>query len=210
MMHLFYNRFAGKNLDRIAALSDGVFAFAMTLLVLDLHVPAIADVHSEWGLLARLGDLAPRLVPYAMSFLLLGIFWVGQQTQLNAFARSDRTLTWITLAFLFVVTLTPFSAALLASFITYRTALLVYWFNILLLGVMVWWTWRYAQRAGLVKEDVPAEMRKSLETRIIVAQSLYAFGAALCAINTYWSIGFILLVQLNYAIAPRLGFLYRL
>jgi uncharacterized membrane protein len=210
MMNLFYNRVAGKNLDRIAALSDGVFAFAMTLLVLDLHVPNFTDASSESELWAKLLPLAPRLVPYAMTFLLLGIFWVGQQTQFNAFARSDRNLAWISIGFLFIVTLTPFSTALLANFLAYRTALLVYWFNILLLGIMVNWSWRYAQRAGLVKEDVPIEMRKAVETRIIVAQSLYAFGAALCAINTYWSIGFILLVQLNYAIAPRLGFLYRM
>lgn len=209
-MNLFYNRFAGKNVDRLAALSDGVFAFAMTLLVLDLRVPPVGKVSSESDLVAQLLLIAPHLIPYAMSFLLLGIFWVGQQTQHNALSRADRTLTWITIAFLFVVTLTPFSAGLLASFITYRTALLVYWLNIVLLGIMVMWTWRYAERAGLIKPDVPEEMRKSLRTRILVAQSLYAFGAALCAINTYWSIGFILLVQLNYAIAPRLGFLYRM
>jgi uncharacterized membrane protein len=210
VVNLFYNRFAGKSLDRVAALSDGVFAFAMTLLVLDLHVPAMEGVRSEHDLWAALLKLAPRLVPYAMTLLLLGIFWVGQQTQLNAFQRADRNLAWITIAFLFVVTLTPFSTALLASFIQYRTALLIYWFNVLLLGLMLAWSWRYAMRAGLVKADVPPEMGKSLMNRIVVAQSLYAFGAALCAINTYWSIGFMLLVQLNYAIAPRLGFLYRL
>jgi uncharacterized membrane protein len=210
-MNLFYNRVAGKNLDRIAALSDGVFAFAMTLLVLDLHVPTLPSGGSESALWNELlTQTAPRLIPYAMSFLLLGIFWVGQQTQLNAFARADRNLAWISMAFLLIVTLTPFSTALLASFLAYRTALLVYWFNIVLLGVMVMWSWRYAQRAGLVKDDVPVELRKAVESRIIIAQSLYAVGAALCAINTYWSIGFILLVQLNYAIAPRLGFLYRL
>jgi len=209
-MNLFYNRVAGKSIERLAALSDGVFAIAMTLLVLDLHVPSVADVKSEHALWVQLLSFAPRLVPYALTFLTLGIFWVGQQTQLSACKRSDRNLAWITIAFLMIVSLTPFTAALLASFITYRTALLIYWFNILLLGITVMWMWLYAQRAELLKDDVPPEMRKALETRIIVAQALYAFGAALCAINTYWSIGFILLVQANYAFAPRLGKLYRL
>jgi uncharacterized membrane protein len=49
--------------------------------------------------------VAPRLLPYAMSFLTLGIFWVGQQTQLSSFTRSTRALTWIHLAFLLAVTL---------------------------------------------------------------------------------------------------------
>ena len=122
-MNLFYNKFAGKSIDRIAALSDGVFAFAMTLLVLDLRVTDFQHADTEQKLWSALLGLAPRLVPYAMSVLLLGIFWVGQQTQLNAFARADRNLAWITIAFLFVVTLTPFTTALLANHIQLRTAL---------------------------------------------------------------------------------------
>jgi uncharacterized membrane protein len=63
----------------------------------------------------------------------LGIFRVGQQTQLNHFARADRNLAWIHIAFLCAVCLAPFSTSLLAEYIHYRVALLVYWFNILLL-----------------------------------------------------------------------------
>ena len=61
----------------------------MTLLVLDLKVPAGRAIESDQALLAALGELAPRLMIYLMSFLTLGIFWVGQQTQLSHFARSD-------------------------------------------------------------------------------------------------------------------------
>jgi uncharacterized membrane protein len=210
VMNQFYNMVAGKSLERLAALSDGVFAIAMTLLVLDLHVPQFAKTPTEGELLAALLALAPSLIPYGLTFLTLGIFWVAQQTQLNSCTRSDRTLAWITMAFLLIVTLTPFTTALLAKFITYRTALLFYWLNILALGITVLWMWLHAQRAGLIKEEVPAEMRKALERRIVIAQCLYAAGAALCIFNTYWSIGFILLVQINYAIAPRLGPLYRI
>ena len=107
-----YNRIAGHSIERLAALSDGVFAVAMTLLALDLRAPALEAVHSEHDLGRALVALAPRLLMYMMSFLTLGIFWVGQQTQLNHLQRSDRSLTWIHLAFLFVVKVTPFSTAL--------------------------------------------------------------------------------------------------
>src|SRR2546427_7657132 len=129
-----YNRVAGHSVERLAALSDGIFAVAMTLMVLDLRVPAAEAVRSEHDLWRALGTLSPRLVMYLMSFLTLGIFWVGQQTQLNHLARSDRNLSWIHIAFLFAVTLTPFSTALLAEFIVRRTALLIYWGNILVPG----------------------------------------------------------------------------
>jgi uncharacterized membrane protein len=203
-MPTLYNRIQGRSLERLAALSDGIFAVAMTLLVLDLHIPAAAQVHSEGELLAALCALGPQWLAYLMSFLTLGIFWAGQQTQLNHIGEGTRDLTWIHLGFLFAVTLLPLSTRLLTEFITYRSALLLYWFNILILGVMLYWSWTYATHADLVKAATPDEVRGSICKRILIAQSLYAAGAALCVINTWISIGVIILVQLNYALAPRL------
>ena len=202
-MHSLYNQVAGKSVERLAALSDGIFAVAMTLLVLDLRVPAAAAVHSERDLWRALVVLSPRLLIFLMSVMTNGIFWVGQQTQLNHFARADRNLAWIHIAFLCAVSLTPFSTSLLAEFIRYRIALLVYWFNIVLLGAALYWSWSYATRARLLEDDVPAEIHSAVVRRIVIAQSLYAAGAALCFLNTYYSIAAIVLVQLNYAIAPR-------
>jgi uncharacterized membrane protein len=202
-MRSLYNRVAGQSVERLAALSDGIFAVSMTLLVLDLRVPAAEAVHSEHDLRHALVLLSPRLVIFLMSVMTNGIFWVGQQTQLNQFARADRNLAWIHIAFLCAVTLTPFTTSLLAEFIHYRTALLVYWFNILLLGLVLYWSWSYATRAHLLADDLPGEIHPAVTRRIVIAQSLYAAGAALCFINTYYSIAAIVLVQLNYAIAPQ-------
>src|SRR5438270_418848 len=100
-MKTYYNRLAGQSLERLSALSDGIFAVAMTLLVLNLHLP-IQKLHSqqplwisgelqlELPLWSDLLTLAPSLLTYIMSFVMLGIFWVGQQTQLNHFTSSNR------------------------------------------------------------------------------------------------------------------------
>lgn len=202
-MAVSYNRIAGQSVERLAALSDGVFAVAMTLLVLDLRVPALEAVHGEHELWRALVALSPRLVMYLMSFMTLGIFWIGQQTQLNHLARSDRSLSWIHIGFLFPVSITPFSTTLLAEFPAYRTALLVYWVNILLMGSTLYFSWVCAVRSGLVKDDLPAEVSLAVKRRIVVFQSLYAFGALLCVFNTYWSVAFIVLVQLYVVIAPH-------
>lgn len=202
-MHSLYNRVAGQSVDRLAALSDGIFAVAMTLLVLDLGIPAAEAVHSERDLWHMLVALSPRLLMFLMSVMTLGIFWVGQQTQLNHFARADRNLAWIHIAFLCTVCLVPFSTSLLAEFIHYRIALLVYWFNIFLLGLTLYWSWSYSTRATLLADDLPADIHPAVVRRIMIAQTLYAAGAALCFLNTYYSIVAIVLVQVNYAIAPR-------
>ena len=203
-MRTSYNRIAGQSVERLAALSDGVFAVAMTLLVLDLRALAVEAVHSEHDLWMALGAVAPRLGMCAMTFLTLGIFWVGQQTQLNHLTRSDRSLSWLHLFFLFAVCMMPFSTMLLAGFIAYRVALLVYWVNLLLLGGALYMTWVCAQGLGLVREDISPAVARAIKRRIVIGQSLYACGALLCLVSPYVSIGFIVLVQLNYAIAPRL------
>jgi uncharacterized membrane protein len=200
-----YNQIAGQSVERIAALSDGIFAVAMTLLVLDLHAPAAALIHGNADLVQALLVLGPKLAVYIMSFLTLGIFWVGQQTQLNYLTAGNRDLAWLHLLFLFFVTLMPFSTALIGAFIEDRAALLIYWFNILLLGAALFCTWRYSCGAKLISKDMPEALHRGVERRIIIAQTLYAIGATLCIINTYCSLGFIILVQLNYAIAPKLG-----
>ncbi len=77
----------------------------------------------------------------------------------------------------------------MAEFITLRTALLLYWLNILAFGALLLASWRYAKHAGLVEPDVSSMINLSVERRVFVAQALYAVGAALCLFSTYWSIG---------------------
>ena len=208
-MTVTYNDIAGRSLERISALSDGLFAIAMTLIVLEIGVPDPGPIRSEQDLWEAIVRLSPRFVTYLLSFLTLGIFWNGQQTQLNNFASTDRDLTWLQLTFLATVALMPFSTSLLAEFITFRLAVLAYWANIFLLGVLLYVAWSYAIRNGLVTKEAGPAVSALIKRRIVVAQALYAFGALLCFINPLWSIAFTVLVQLNFAVAPKIPILSR-
>lgn len=204
-----YNQIAGSSLERLAGLSDGVFAFAMTLLVLDIAIPLPKGIHTEAQLWTALQSTLPSFIPYFMSFMTLGIFWNGQQTQLNAWSRTDRDLTWIYIAFLCAVTLVPLTTKFLDAFVWSRIALLAYWFNILLLGAVLYWSLQNGKRKGYLKAEM-ADFFTLGKRRIVWAQALYAVGALLCVVNTSWSIGFILICQLIYAIAPRIPPLTRM
>jgi uncharacterized membrane protein len=205
-----YNSFAGNDVGRIEALSDGIFAFAATVLVLDFRSPEPADIHSEAELMSALLASSHRLMPWLLSLLTLGIFWVAQQTELSHLARSNRDLTWLHLAFLALITVLPFTTRLLADFFTYRVAFLIYWFNIFILGAAVYTTSTYAVRAKLIRDDAPPELLTGFRRRIFIAQSLYAAGALVGLLNVPLGIALIILVQLNYAVAPRLPILSRL
>jgi len=181
----------------------------MTLLVLGLSVPALSAVRTEGDLWHALLGLGPSVLVYTMSFMTLGIFWVGQGTQLNMLARSNRNYSWLQLLFLLGVTLVPFSTALLARFPTFRVALVEYWLNIVLLGMTLFAGLQYGLRARLFKTEVP-EVAPLMRGRILIAQSLYAIATATCIFFPTWlSITLIFLVQLNYVIAPRIPILHR-
>jgi uncharacterized membrane protein len=202
-MTTFYNQIAGQSVHRLSGLVDAVFAIDMTLLVLDLRVPVGEAIHSEGEVWAALVALAPRFVTYLMSFLTLGIFWIGQETTSQMMARADRHASWITICFLMAVSLIPFSTAFLAEFITSAVALVVYWVNILLIGITLLAGWYYVKGHGLLKEDVPSHVYEAVRRRILVGQGLYALGAAMAVFDPRISIGFIVLVQLMFAISPR-------
>jgi uncharacterized membrane protein len=183
----------------------------MTLLVLGIAVPAASDVHSESDLWQALVNLSPSLVTYAMSFTTLGIFWVGLHAQMARLERSNRYLTWIYLAFLVFVIFVPFSTQLLARFIDFRVAVLEYWFNVFVLGAVMLWALLYGRRAGLFATDDESKVAlAAMRRRIYIAQILYAVATAFCIVSPYLSVGLIVLIQLNYAIAPRLPILNRL
>lgn len=196
-------------LDRVVTLTDGVFAIALTLIVLEIHVPPREAIHSEADLLAAIGTLGPRFLTYAISFLVLTIFWFGQQAQHQLIARTDRRLATIHLCFLGFIALLPFSTGVLADFLEFRTAIGLYWLNMLMLGVTLYAGWSYASRHDLLSPEATPEIRARVKQRIIRAQIWWAFGAALCIISPLLSIAVILVIQLLYAIAPPWRWLRR-
>jgi uncharacterized membrane protein len=137
---------------------------------------------------------------------MLGTFWLAQHALLGIFGRCDRTLTWINLGFLFVVSLLPFSAALLAHYVHVRLAVGVYWLNILLLGVALEAGARYGRNAFVPGDDPRAHARLStFRRRILLAQSLYALAALICLISTQVSVIALLLSSCTSSSPPASG-----
>lgn len=204
-----FNQVAGRGLDRLQALSDGAFAIVMTLLVIELRAPtaeAVAEAGGgERGLLRAISGQLPLFGTYLLSFMTLGLYWVGQQAQHQALGRLDRHLTWIHLAFLAAAALMPFSTALLAENLELRTAFLWYWANSVLMGGLLGASWLYAGRAGLVADDTPPDVRRAIGRRVGQVQIVYAVGAALVIVGSLWSIGWTVLAQLWLAVAPTFG-----
>lgn len=200
-MKLNYNKLAGQSAERINAINDAVFGVAMTLLVLEIKVPELEGHETEGDLMHAFFALMPKFLVYFLSFMTAGIFWVGQSAQFRHIEKSDRNLIWINLLFLLFVSTLPFSTAFLGDHINFKFSILLYWLNILLMGIFLYINWTYADRKGFITEETRDMVYEPIRRRILVAQALYFFGALLCFINPYLSIGVIIAIQLNYAFA---------
>ncbi|PWU01901.1 MAG: DUF1211 domain-containing protein [Bacteroidetes bacterium] len=198
-----YNQIAGQKVQRIEAISDGVFAIALTLLVLDIRVPVLESIKTEGDLMHAFRGLTPRLLSYFASFMTLGIFWTGHALQYSYIEKSDRNLNWFNLFFLMFVSVLPFTTAFLSEYIEFKFAIFLYWLNIFSLGLVLYVHWIYATKHNFlsIQGDEEAVVTGAITRRIVIAQTLYAIGALLCFINNYLSILFIIIIQLNYALA---------
>jgi uncharacterized membrane protein len=128
-------RHADPDLGRLLALSDGVFAIAMTLLVLDVPVPHLV-ARSDDLLLRALGSLASNLLAFALSFWLVAMYWVQHRRLLRDVVRTSSALLWLNLLLLLLVCLVPFTAGVLSHYGDLATAAIVYAANLGALSVV--------------------------------------------------------------------------
>lgn len=160
----------GKN--RIEALADGIFAVAMTLLVLDVKLAAGESYATDSALWARLVALEHTFGIYFVSFVVLGMFWIGHHTQFHYVRYVDHRILWLNLIFLFLITSVPFSTDLLGDFHHLRVPYLLYSGEIVLLaGLLLLQIFYLRRNPHLAEGDLTPQV-----TRHIILRT-GAFGA---------------------------------
>ena len=105
-----------RALDRLIFFSDGVFAIAITLLVLNVAIPVASQVSGSSDFVSLLLAALPRLFAYALSFFVIGAYWMAHQRTFHFIERYDRTLAWLNLVFLLFVALVPFPTGLISEY----------------------------------------------------------------------------------------------
>ena len=126
---------------RVLALSDGVFAIIVTLLVLEIHVPELAQGQS---LNQALSEVRPSLTAFVISFVLAGMYWVGHRDLFALIRRTDRGLVWLNILFLLPLCLLPFAAGMLGRYDREPVALRIYGLVLVVIAVMRVVIWLYA------------------------------------------------------------------
>ena len=193
-----------RETGRLEAFSDGVFAFAITLLVLYLKDPILSGGGS---LLQGLAAQWPEFFAFVTSFMTVLILWVGHHETFTYVVRTDRRFMFLNGFLLFFVTLTPFTTSLVADHILSsdsNTAAAIYAGGFLLLGIAWNLLWRYAYSGRrLIAKDISAAEIRAFTGNFYVGPIFYVSAFVVAFINGIASVLLILAVAIFYAVGTR-------
>lgn len=140
--------------DRLSAITDGVYAVALTLLALEIVVPSANSIHSSAQLNNYMvNNLLPQLSLYLISFIILSNFWASTNA-IPMYKKVDNTILTINLAILALVVLIPFSTSFVLSFYHYSQSVIIFSLIILLVGLLYLILYIYLFKENLVKERI--------------------------------------------------------
>jgi uncharacterized membrane protein len=195
---------------RLLALSDGVFAIAITLLVLEIRVPEV-----EHGLFDALLDLWPSYLSYVMSFVVIGIMWAQHHGLFRHITRADHVFLLINVLFLMWLAFVPFPTGLVAEYLDNPgerdTAMAFYAATFVAGAVLFNLLWRYAARLDrLIGADSDRLAIEQTTRSYLLGPLLYLIDFGLAFVSVTASLALFLLIGLLYAVSPLPAFQQRL
>jgi hypothetical protein len=183
---------------RVVTLTDGVLSIAMTLLVLDVHLPGEIATLSDGELWQQLVGVWPHLFSYLLSFLVIAVLWITHVQKFRHLTRMTGLMVWLNILFLLGVSIVPFTTALIAengnavSTAVYACGMA---FASLMLGLMS----VHGGMLGLVEPGVPAANLRSVSILQFGTALIFAASAGLAFINPDWAKNlWFLLIPLNF------------
>ena len=179
-------KMVGLSPHRLEALADGIFAIAMTLLVLDLRLP---EATGPADLATRLAALWPRFATFFISFVVLGVYWFAHHQAFYFIARVNRTLVWLNMLYFLGAVLIPFVASLLGSNSADPVALSLYGVVLGLMatvGYVIWWY--ITGDRGLIDEKLDPDLVRKVRHWIAAGPLITPVAIALAFVNTSLSL----------------------
>jgi len=177
----------GMTTHRIEALTDGIYAIAMTLLVLNLALPEVGTNQAVQLHDALFGQ-AHKFFNYALSFILLAIFWIIHHDQFHIIKRTDRNLLWLNIFCLMFVALVPFSTSLIGDYPDETIAKQFFDFNLFILGIFNSMNWVYATKGyRLVDRSLDPRLIAIWKRRGVVTPIVALMAMGVSVITPQWS-----------------------
>ncbi|MBU0573095.1 MAG: TMEM175 family protein [Candidatus Margulisiibacteriota bacterium] len=189
--------------NRIEALTDGIFAIAMTLLALNIDVPLIPSQFAVHALWPQLIALIPSLMNYGLSFVILATFWIVHHQIYHHIKRTDSVTLWLNIIILMFAALIPFTTSLLDDYDSIQIAVVFFECHLFIIGILYNLLWRYSTKDHkLVDQQLPEEhiKRSNRAGLLIPCLSIVAIGISF--FTPAWS-------TLIYALIPFIMIYFR-
>jgi uncharacterized membrane protein len=170
------------NKNRLETLSDGVFAIVMMVLIFDFRLPG---PHAGVALAQELQRLIPVFLTYAVSFIVLDMFWVAHNALFHIFIKNvNRIMIQLNMTYLAILSFVPFSAHVVGAYPHTTLAIIVYGFNIFLLGIMNYAMLRYALASDEIDTaHVSSRTIKKATIRMIMTPIMTALGMVMTFVS---------------------------
>lgn len=166
-----------KETARIETFADGVFAIIITLMAFALRVPQQEELADGVTLLEVMASDWPSYLTFFVSFLTIGVMWINHHRMFASIKRTDHIFLLINVAFLFGVSIVPFSTALVAEYLQHReatTAMMVYNLVYILMALLFNAVWRYATwNNRLIEQTTNREIIEGIWRRYRFGPMLY-------------------------------------
>jgi uncharacterized membrane protein len=159
---------------RMNAMSDGVFAIVITLMVFEVKIPDVGLERVAQDLGLALLKILPEFFTVSLAFVILGIYWVGHNNVFLHVLKHDRLMLWLNIVFLLSMTWVPFSSALLVRYSDAQISTVLYAINLIIGGVLldlIWWYATYNRH--LMCDSVKPSLIRSFHTRILTGPAIY-------------------------------------
>ncbi len=170
--------------ERLLTLTDGVVAIAITLLVLQLNVPRLADADSAAELASKLGRGADQLVSYVISFYVIALFWLVHHQVFRRITGQQEGLAWWNFAFLFTITVMPFTSDLLGKYSANPLAIDIFAVNLLAATLATQLTLVYGRRKNLLLTGTDARETQAARLRVAASVFVIVVSIGIAWVNT--------------------------
>lgn len=180
----------GLGKERLEALTDGIFATVMTVLVLSLSVPVITGGATNAEVATDIESLAPNILAYVLGFLLLAVLWISHHNIFHYMTKVDRPLLWLNTLFLLTIGFLPFSTALVGKFPQFQAPEIIFGANFIAISVFMLGILSYSSRTGLLVVPERDEMNMArIRSRWRTGPVFYLLAILLSFVNPWISFG---------------------
>ena len=141
-------------LEHVTSFADAIFAFSITFMAITINIPNLAQNLTQAQVIDTLSESLPEFEIYVISFFMIGIYWIAYHQIFNHIVGSHQITTWLTLVFLFFITLIPLATNMQIGYGSYQIVFVLYALVLTIAGALLTIIWRHATKNKLINQNM--------------------------------------------------------